>query len=108
MLKYGYVGETEHLSNYLTFNEQLRDSYHPFSGKSFGDTFGSREYNKWLPLKDYLEMPVDVIDDILEGVAHGEIKAAKLKAEAAKRAAQQAGNASDPQTAAINNATKGR
>uniref|UniRef100_A0AAU8KZE4 Uncharacterized protein n=1 Tax=Pantoea phage Survivor TaxID=3232176 RepID=A0AAU8KZE4_9CAUD len=106
MLKYGYIGPGENLSSYLVYNEQLNDYYHPLSGKAFGETFGLREYNKWLPLKDYLEMPVDTIDDILEGVARGQEKLAKLKAEAAKRAAQQSGQSNDPQTAAIRNAMK--
>lgn len=107
MLKYGYVNFGENLSSYLVYNEQLKDYYHPLSGKAFGETFGLREYSKWIQLSDYLHMPIDVIDDILEGVAKGQEKNLKLKAEAAKRAAQQAGNSNDPQQAAIRNAQKG-
>lgn len=107
MIKYGYCVPAENLSSHLIYNEQTRDYYHPLSGKAFGDTFGIREYNKWLPLKDYLEMPVDLIDDILEGVAKGQEKLTKLKAKAAEKAAQQAGGVNDPMLAAMRNANKG-
>ena len=107
MLKYGYINIGENLSSYLTYNDQLNDYHHPLSGSAFGETFGLRDYEKWIPLQDYLTMPVDLIDDILEGVAKGCEKKAKLRAEAAKKAAQQAGGVGDPQLAAITNAQKG-
>lgn len=107
MLKYGYINIGENLSSYLVYNDQLKDYHHPLSGRAFGETFGLREYSKWIKLTDYLNMPIDVIDDILEGVAKGEEKNAKLKAEAAKRAAQASGQTNDPQAAAIRNAHKG-
>ena len=107
MLKYGYINIGENLSSYLVYNDQLKDYHHPLSARAFGETFGLREYQKWIPLQDYLNMPIDLIDDVLEGVAKGNEKNLKLKAEAAKKAAQQSGGVTDPQAAAIRNAQKG-
>lgn len=107
MLKYGYINIGENLSSYLVYNEQLKDYHHPLSARAYGETFGLREYEKYVQLPDYLNMPVDLIDDILEGVAKGREKNLKLKAEAAKQAAQKAGQSNDPQVAAIRNAQKG-
>lgn len=101
MLKYGYISEQEPLSNHIKYNTKTKDYFHPWSGKVLGQTFGVREYSKFLPLKDYLELPVDLIEDILEGIVVGEKDAIKAKLEAAKREASKQGGSTDPQKAAM-------
>lgn len=86
--KYGYVGVKEPFSKHILYNKNTRDFYHPFSAKAIGESFGYREYSKLIPLKDYLTTSVDVIEDILEGVARGESELAVLKKQAADKAAR--------------------
>lgn len=105
MIKYGYISEKDSFSAHGRYNTQLKDCFHPWAGKIVGETFGSREYGKLIPIKDYLSMPVDIIDDILEGIAIGEDKNLKAKQKAAEQAARKFGN-NDPHLAAINHALK--
>lgn len=90
MIKYGYIGDNEPVSNHLRFNKASLEFSHPWAAHIVGETFGSREYGKLIPIKDYFEMPVDLVEDILEGVARGEEKAAKARAAAIRRAESQA------------------
>lgn len=71
MMMYGHVGEKEPLSNHIKYNHQRRDFAHIFSAKGFGYAFGFREYEKFLTVKDYLDMPITHIEDILEGINRG-------------------------------------
>lgn len=71
MIIYGYIGEAEPLSNHIKYNHQRRDSAHVFSAKAFGYAFGFREYEKFLTFKDYLDLPVDILEDLLEGYSRG-------------------------------------
>jgi hypothetical protein len=90
MVMRGWVGDNQNGNPQLKYNHQRRDLFHLWSAKNFGHTFGSREYSKFLSLKDCLEMPIDLMDDILEGVGRGQEDLAKQKKAAADRAAAQA------------------
>jgi len=89
-LRYGYVSDGEPLSNTLKYNKAARDSYHPWSKQAVGETFGAREYSKLIPIADYINLPVDIADDLLEGIARGEESAAKARAAAIKAAEDKA------------------
>ncbi|QGH71931.1 hypothetical protein N1M2_68 [Klebsiella phage N1M2] len=101
MIKYGYIAEQESMSSHLRYNTNTRDYFHPWAAKVIGHTFGAREYSKFIPFKDYLEMPVDFIEDFIEGLAEGEQAVVKAKLEAAKREASKQGGVGDPHQAAI-------
>ncbi|WNV45854.1 hypothetical protein [Aeromonas phage AerS_266] len=81
---YGWVNEKETMANALIYNHQRKDFFHIFSVKSIGETFGLREYDSLIPLKDYMDSPVNLIDDLLEGVAIGKRKAKEQAQRAAK------------------------
>ncbi|UOX39621.1 hypothetical protein [Aeromonas phage ZPAH34] len=83
-MSYGWVNEKETMANTLVYNHQRRDFFHIFSIKSIGETFGLREYDTLIPLKDYMDSPVNLIDDLLEGVAVGKRKAKEQAQRAAK------------------------
>lgn len=71
MIIYGHIGEKEPLSNHIRYNHQRIDSAHIFSAKAFGYAFGFREYEKYLTIKHYLDTPVDILEDLLEGYSRG-------------------------------------
>ena len=52
-----------------------------------GETYGYNEYDQIMPLKDYMDSPCPVIEDILSGVASGRRRAKEEAAAAARRAA---------------------
>lgn len=106
MLRHGYLAPTEPNAYDIRFNNKLRDCYHPWSAKAVGETFGEREYDKYITLHDYLHSPVDMIENILEGVVKGKKTIAKLKKKAMEDAARQSGGISDPGKAALNHAMK--
>lgn len=108
MIKYGYISEQESMSSHLRYNTNTRDFFHPWSAKVIGHTFGVREYSKFMPFKDYLEMPVDFIEDFIEGLVEGEQAAIKAKMDAVKREATRQGGNGDPQKAAIALAQKSK
>lgn len=95
MYKYGYITEQESFSTHIKYNKSTRDFFHPFSHKAVGETFGFREYDKLIPIYDYLRMPVDVTEDILEGIGRGQQRLAKLKEQAAKQAQNSLAGKSD-------------
>lgn len=71
LMMYGYVNENEPLINHIRYNHQRRDHAHIFSAKGFGYAFGFREYESKLSVKHYLELPIDQIEDVLEGINRG-------------------------------------
>lgn len=81
-LSYGWVSEKESMATAIDYNHKRRDFFHVFSAKSIGETFGRREYDVLIPLKDYMDSPMHLIEDLLEGVAEGKRKA-KVAAEQA-------------------------
>lgn len=87
MVMHGWVGLEQNGNAQLKFNHQRRDLFHLWSAKNFGYTFGIREYNKFLSLKEYFEMPIDLMDDILEGYGRSREDLAKQQKHAADRAA---------------------
>ena len=97
MIIYGHIGEKEPLSSHIRYNHQRIDSAHIFSAKAFGYAFGFREYEKFLNFKNYLDTPVDILEDLLEGYSRGtedlltEKKriADKIAAEEKKKLSQQ-------------------
>ncbi|AEV89531.1 hypothetical protein OBP_094 [Pseudomonas phage OBP] len=105
-LRHGYISDKEPFVNHIKFNTQLRDCYHPWSASSVGHTYGIREYEKVISLKDYMTMPVDLTEDLLEAVVRGQADLAKLKKEAADKAARAAGGSTDPGKSAITNALR--
>lgn len=105
-LRYGYSREGEPLSEHIRYNRQLVEVYHPWSDRAVGEVFGSREYSKLIPLMDYLTAPVDLIENILEGVARGEEQAAELKSQAVKRAQDAAVRAAKNGDGAVDNLIK--
>lgn len=78
MMRYGWVTEREPMSNTIKYNRQRRDSTHQFSATAFGEMFGFREYGEILPLKDFLTLPCNVVEDIIDSVAIGKRKAKEL------------------------------
>jgi hypothetical protein len=105
-LRHGYLAHNEPVSNHVNFNTQLKDCYHPWSMRSFGHTFGMREYKNFMSLHDYMHMPMDIMEDLVEGVIKGEADLAEAKRKAAEKAARAAGGVTDPTKAAINNANR--
>lgn len=90
MIMRGHIGEGETLSNHIRYNHQRKDPSHIFSAKAFGYAFGYREYEKFLTFKDYLDMPIDMIEDLLEGYSRGtEELMIEKKREAEKQIAKE-------------------
>lgn len=89
MLQYGWVDEKTNMVEGIKFNPNKTDYYHFLSAQSIGDMFGYNEYDQILPLKDFMEAPVDVIEDLLNGVATGRRRA---KEEAERAAKNKLGN----------------
>lgn len=90
MVKRDQINLKESFSNHVVYNHQRRDLFHLWSAKNFGHAFGMREYSKFLSLKESLEFPIDLIEDVLEGYARGTEELAKLRKEAADKAAREA------------------
>jgi hypothetical protein len=109
MVMRGWVGINDPGINQLKYNHQRRDLFHLWSAKSFGHTFGMREYSKLMSIKEYMEMPIDIIDDLLEGYGRGTEELAKSRAAAAKKAADEAkrGSLSESELAAMAAAQRG-
>lgn len=110
MIMRGWVHVNESDNAQIRYNHQRRDLFHLWSAKNIGYTFGLREYSRFLSFKDYLEAPIDLIDDLLEGYGRGTEELATQKKrqaeEAAKIAARNAGMDKD-QTAALLAAQRG-
>lgn len=106
LIMYGYVNKGEPLAKHIRYNHQRKDSFHLFSAKNFGHTFGLREYSKFIGFKDYIDLPIDVVDDLLEGYGAGQEELTKLREKAARDAARKTEN-SIPEKAAIKNANRG-
>lgn len=83
MVQYGWVSEKESLSNILGYNRSRIEGYHIFAAQAQGEVFGYREYNSLITLDAYMNSPVNLIEDLLDGVAVGQ---RKIKAELARRA----------------------
>lgn len=105
MLRHGYIANADFFAGHGLYNTKLKDTFHPWAASTVGEAFGSREYSRLIPLSDYLSMPVDILDDILEGVARGEQVALRARQAAAELAARQAKN-KDSGADAIRNATR--
>lgn len=90
MIMRGWVHVSESDNAQIRYNHQRRDLFHLWSAKNVGHTFGLREYSRFLPFKDYLEIPIDLLDDLLEGNGRGAEELALLKKKAADRAAADA------------------
>lgn len=88
---YGHVSEKDPTNEHLRYNYQRTDLFHLYSAKNLGYTYGVRKYSKFLGLKDYIDMPIDFIDDLLEGYGRGTEDLIKSEAAAAKEAARLAG-----------------
>lgn len=99
MVMRGWIGGDENFSNHVKYNHQTRDLFHLWSAKNFGYTFGEQELNKIMSLDDYLNMPIDFSDDLLEGYGRGAKDRAKAAQEAARRAAQLAKQGNNPDEA---------
>ena len=78
MMKFGWVADREPLSNTIKYNRARRDSSHQFSATAVGEMFGFREYGEILPLKDFLTLPCNVLEDIIDSVAVGKRKAKEV------------------------------
>lgn len=105
MIKYGYVSEQEPFANHLNYNGKRREFFHPWSIKNVGITFGAREYSKYIPLHEYIKMPFDLSEDLLEGVMEGDRIATQARIDAAKREAERSG-AKDPAQVALDKYNK--
>lgn len=90
MVKRDQIGLKESFSNHVIYNHQRRDLFHLWSAKNFGHAFGMREYSKFISLKESLDFPIDLIEDILEGYARGTEELVKLRKEANDKAARDA------------------
>lgn len=82
MLMHGWISDQENMLTGIRYNRARKEFSHRWSAHSFGRMFGVREYNELLPLKDFLEMPILVIEDILEGVAAGTTAIKKAREDA--------------------------
>ena len=77
-MKFGWVADREPMINTIKYNRNRRDSYHQFSAAAIGEMFGFREYEEIIPLKDYLTLPCNVVEDIVDSVAVGKRKAKEV------------------------------
>jgi hypothetical protein len=48
--------------------------YHEWSFKSVGKRYGYNKLHEILPLRDYMEMPMCMLDDLLTGVTEGRVQ----------------------------------
>lgn len=95
MLRFGYLTEKEPMAAHIKYNKNTRDHFHPFAGKAVGELFGFREYEKYMPILDYLEMPVNITEDLLEGIGQGQKRLNELKENAARQAKNRLANSPD-------------
>lgn len=68
---------------------------HPWSYTNVGEQFGMNRLDEFIPLRDYLELPMNCVDTIVSGVIAGKTKRAKMEEDARKAreaAAKQAGH----------------
>lgn len=107
MVMRGHIDVKEPFINHVKYNHQRRDLFHLWSAKNYGHTFGLREYNKFLSFKEYLEMPIDLIEDLLEGYGRGTEELIKQRKQAADKAASTAQQMTKNEEAAIRAAHKG-
>lgn len=77
MARYGWVSKHDSLMSYLDYNRMRREFSHRWSAKSIGEMFGYREYDKIIPLANFVKTPINVLEDLLEGVAFGTEKIKK-------------------------------
>jgi len=63
----------------VAYYEAEHNFYHPWSWKSSGKRYGFNKLSEVLPLKDYMSMPMAMLDELLEAVVEGQI--ARQKAE---------------------------
>ena len=85
MMKFGWVADKEPLSNTIKYNRNRRESNHQFSAAAIGEMFGFREYGEIIPLKDYLTLPCNVVEDIVDSVAVGKRKAKEVADRMSKK-----------------------
>lgn len=78
MIKYGWLSKQDTLYSYLDYNRERREYTHRWSPKAMGEMFGFREYDKLITLEGFLKTPINVLEDILEGVASGTERIKKL------------------------------
>jgi hypothetical protein len=108
-IMYGHLQKDEPQENDLKYNHQRRDGAHVWSGKNVGYNYGFREYSKFIGFKDYIEVGVDLIDDLLEGYGRGTEDFLIAKAKAEKDAANRnKGKMDKEEQAAMNLITKGK
>jgi len=110
MVMRGWINLDEDFSKHVIYNHQARDLFHLWSAKNFGYTFGEQEYGKFLSMREFLDMPVDFLADLLEGYGRGTRDLIKANQEAAKRAAEEAkrkAGSSKAEQAAIASAQRG-
>jgi len=105
MVMRGLIDIKESPGNHIIYNHQNRDLFHLFSAKSFGHTFGFREYSKFMSIKEFLDSPVDILDDVLEGFGRGTEDLMAQREKAAKDAAKKAGSITANEEAALRAAT---
>lgn len=106
MIMRGQLGVMEPPQNHIIYNHQTRDLFHLYSAKNFGYAFGSKEYSKFLSIKEFLDINVDILDDILEGYGRGAEDLIKQREKAALDAARR-NKTGEAELAAIKNANKG-
>lgn len=91
-MQYGWMNERESMIEMVKFNPNQKDYYHFLSIRAIGEAFGYNEYDQLMPLKDFMDSPVDIIDDLLSGVAAGKKRAKEEAARAAKAKLGNKGN----------------
>lgn len=91
MMRYGWISDNESLLNSVKYNLSRTSYYHPFSVTTIGEAFGYNEYKEFMPLSEYMNSPINMIDDLLSGVAKGEHR---LKEELKRKRAAKGGNKS--------------
>lgn len=62
----------------VAYFESENKFYHPWSIASSGKTYGYGKLKDLLPLRDYMEMPAAVVDELLEAVVEAEKERYKL------------------------------
>lgn len=66
----------------IKFHKVESDYLHPWSYRNVGEQFGMNRLDEFIPLRDYLELPMNCVDTILSGVITGKGKRAKMEEEA--------------------------
>jgi hypothetical protein len=85
-LNMGYATRKNiHHMQSIRFIPKEANYIHPWSFEATGEVYGMNQLEKYIPLRDYLELPSHMVDRVITGVIEGKDKRRKAEEEEKRR-----------------------